>query len=63
MTIEIKVDETLDPEKSVITINGILYKDVESLQLRLAKNAKGELTIQHGSGYLETYKAEVKNDI
>lgn len=63
MKIEIGADKTLSPEQSTIIINGIQYKDVEALQLRLAKDGKGELVIQHSSGYLEAYKAEVINEL
>lgn len=62
ITIKIETDESLDPGKSIVIINGIAYKDIEALQLRLAKNENGELTIQHSTGYLEAYKAEVKNE-
>lgn len=63
MKIEIKTNKTFDPAQSVVIINGIEYKDINSLQLRLAKNTKGELVIQHGSGYLEAYKAEAINEL
>ncbi len=63
MIIQIKTDEALSPEKSVVIINGIEYKNITGLQLRLAKNANGELVIQHEAGYLEAYKAEVINDL
>jgi translation initiation factor 1 (eIF-1/SUI1) len=63
MIIQIKTDESLDPRKSVVIINGVEYKNIKNLQLRLAKDANGELTVQHDSGYLEAYKAEVINDL
>jgi len=63
MIVEIKTNKTLDPRQSVVIINGVEYKNIESLQLRLIKDGRGELTIQHSSGYLEAYKAEVNNDI
>lgn len=63
MKIEIKTDETLNPQKSIVIINGVEYNDIEGLQLKIAKNEKGELVIQHSSGYLEAYKAEVINDL
>ena len=63
MIVTIQTDESLDSEKSTVTINGRQYKDIDSLKLQLAKNAKGELIIQHTSGYLEAYQAEVKNDL
>jgi hypothetical protein len=65
MKIIIETDEFLDSKKSVITINGIQYKDVDNMQLRVAQNGNGELVIQHDSGYLEAYKAkqEVNNDL
>jgi hypothetical protein len=63
MEITIKTDESLSPEKSVVIINNIEYKNIIGLQLRLAKSANGELVIQHDSGYLEAYKAEVNNEL
>lgn len=63
MTIEIKTNKSLSPDGSVVIINGITYKDIESLQLRLAKNEMGELTIQHATGFLEAYKAEANDDL
>ncbi len=59
MKIEITTNKSLDPEETIVIINDIKYKDFESLQLRIARNGQGELAIQHTSGYLEAYKAEV----
>lgn len=63
MIIEIKTNQTLDPNNSVVIVNGVTYKNFNSLQLRITKDQKGELVIDHESGYLEAYKAEVNNEI
>jgi hypothetical protein len=63
MTIKIETDNSLSPENTTVTINGIKYKEFKGLQLKLSKNLQGELTIEHETGYIESYKAEVKENV
>lgn len=61
MNVNIICDQILDPGSSTIEINGIKYKEVKNLTLKIAENGKGSLVIEHGSGYLESYASDNKD--
>lgn len=61
MNVEIISDQILDPNASTVKINGVEYKQVKSLKLVLAKDGMGQLVIEHGSGFVESYDSENKD--
>ncbi len=61
MNIQIICDQILSPNNSTIKINGNEYKDVKSLKLILAPDGHGQLIIEHGSEFVESYDSEDKD--
>lgn len=62
MNIEIISDQILSPKSSEVKINGVIYKDFKGLQLIIAKDGHGTLTIEHENGFIEAYKSELGED-
>lgn len=62
MTIEIVTDKSFDPANTIIKVDGVEYKGIKGLQLTIAGNYNGGLTVEHSTGYLEAYKSEAPKE-